>query len=87
MDPGLPRPAPARRMSLIQPGIRFGVSQARPVSEPITVYAVNYPLAWFRRDRLAAEHVDVALPVPAAVDPGDLVTRAPRPLRISSGQI
>ena len=54
-----------------------GADQAEPAieieapaaaSEVLSVYAVNYPLAYFAR-RLGGEAVQVTLPVPAGVDP------------------
>lgn len=47
--------------------------ESRPVGEdssdrPLTVYAVNYPLAWFA-ERIGGAAVDVHFPVPADVDP------------------
>ena len=37
-------------------------------SAPLTIYAVNYPLAFFA-EQIGGEHVDVVLPVPPGVDP------------------
>jgi zinc transport system substrate-binding protein len=36
--------------------------------EPLTVYAVNYPLAYFA-ERIGAKHVDVHFPAPPLIDP------------------
>ncbi len=39
-------------------------------SAPLSVYVVNYPLAYFA-ERIGGEHAAVVLPVPADVDPAD----------------
>jgi len=46
-----------------------GTAPAPPISDAkLTVYAVNYPLAWMAR-RIGGESVRVLLPVPEGVDP------------------
>jgi len=47
---------------------RDASEEPRPPTGPTTIYAVNYPLAYFA-ERLAPEGTEVRLPVPADVDP------------------
>ncbi len=47
---------------------RDASEEPRPPTGPTTIYAVNYPLAYFA-ERLAPKGTEVRLPVPAGVDP------------------
>lgn len=44
------------------------VSMAASAADKLTVYAVNYPLAYFA-ERIGEEHIKVVFPVPPDVDP------------------
>ena len=49
---------------------REGADVPEEASRASTVYAVNYPLAYFAQ-RIGGDRIDVVLPVPAGIDPAE----------------